>query len=183
MAKNAGDPVLMDKPIKGVYKYAYFDLDVGRIQATTKPTHASLGAYQGWSLPVYDSDEEELYWAVCIPTDWDGTSAFSAKLGGWLDTANTDKNFNLQLSYASASSGDTLTASVTDVPVETATGTAAQYKLFVVSFPIAVGSLVAGDVLAGRLRRIAASGNEITGEFVVIGLNVRYVSNYIGEPT
>jgi len=182
MANNTGDPILMDKPINGVYKYIHLDTDVGKIQATTKPTHASLGAYQGWSLPVYNTDDEELFSCTCIPMDWDGTSAFTMLLGGWLDTANDTKKFQLQLSHAHAAANATLSDAVADVPIETDTGNAAQYKFFILQFTIAVGTYTAGEAIAIRVRRIAATSVEIAGEFVVMGVNLRYVSNYIGEP-
>lgn len=143
MALNAGDPVLMDAEIKGIYRYRQLQIRVGRILGTAKPTHVSRGIFQGWSLPLYAADEE-LFCCECVPADWDGTSDFTVFSGGWIDTANNAKNFKMQLSYE---------------------------------------NWTAGDALGFRVRRIAASADEIAGEYVVEGLILRYVANYIGQAT
>jgi len=178
---NTGDQVQMDVPIKGVGKYKNMSVNIGRVLGTNKPTAVSRGAFQGWSLPVFNSDDEELLVCSCIPKDWDGSSDFTFYVGGWLDTANTNKKFKLQLSYENWSPGDIVPTSMTDVEVETDTGTAAQYKTFIVEFPVSASGLTAFDALALRLRRIAASSDEIAGEFVVEGIIMKYVSDLIGE--
>jgi len=180
---NTGDPVLMDIPIKGVYKYKSMSLEIGRVLGTNKPTSVYRGMYAGWSLPIFNNDDEELYACECVPPDWDGSSDFAIHIGCWLDTANSGKRFKLRLSYSSHSDGEVVPDTATDVDVETETGDAAQYAYYFVEFTVPAGDVSSDDVFGVRLRRIAASSDEIAGEVVVEGFRMRYVSNLIGGIT
>jgi len=160
------------------YSSEMFPIQVSRIIASGKPTQVTLGLYRGFSLPTY-ATSEEVFSCICVPLTWIGTSNPIVYIGGWLDTANTDKNFNLQVSWEHWTSGDTIPVTTHDVPVQTATGTAAQYKSFKIAFTIdydvdTPDDLLVGDALAIRIRRLAASANEIAGEFVVEGAVLVY---------
>ena len=149
-----------------------------------KPTQVSRGVYNGWSLPIYDSDNEELFACSCIPSNWDGLTNPIIYVGGWLDTANTDKNFKLEVCWEHTRMDGTevMDTSENNVPVSQATGTAAQYTAFKLAFTIDLvgSSVLAGDALGMRIRRLAADSNEITGEFVVEGAILVYPSTVIG---
>ena len=153
-----------------------------RITRQGKPTLVNRGIFFGFSLPIYNADDEELFACDCIPTNWDISEGVIFYIGGWLDTANTGKNFKLQLSVETWNPGDTVPTASTDIEVETATGTAAQYKSFKIAFPYdAVGAgLVIGDAIGIRVRRIDAATNEIAGEFVVEGAAGIYTANVSG---
>jgi len=160
------------------YKSLMFPIQVARIIASGKPTMVTQGVYRGFSLPTYAADEE-VFSCVCMPPDWDGVTNPIVYVGGWLDTANTDKKFQLQVSWEHSSPGDVMPATSHDVDVETATGTALQYTFFKVAHTIdfdvdTPDNLIAGDALAVRVRRLAASETEIAGEFVVEGVILYY---------
>ena len=167
----------------GNYKSRSFTFDFAQVTAQGKPTRATVGVHEGWSLPIYNSDNEELFTCDCVPGDWDGVTNPVFLIGGWLDTANTSKNFKLQVSVACVSNGEIVGATTTDLKVETATGTASQYQFFIVQFPwnAVAGGCVSDDAVGIRIRRIAAGSNEITGEFVVKGLGIKYKTNKAGS--
>ena len=167
-----------------VKKTTTYTFNYSRITGQGKPTLVNRGIFFGFSLPIYNTDDEELYACECVPYDWDGTSNPTFYIGGWLDTANTSKNFKLQVSVEHWSSGDTVPTTSEDIEVETATGTAAQYTSFKIPFVYdAVSSGIArGDAIGIRVRRIDADTNEIAGEFVVEGAAVEFTSNRLGEP-
>jgi len=48
------------------------DLDYATVQAFGKPTQVYRGVHPGFSLPVYNNDNEELYVALDVPREWDG---------------------------------------------------------------------------------------------------------------
>ena len=79
-------------------RWVRLPFDGANVFITEVPTAVGRGVHRGYSLPIYASDNEELFSCFCIPEDWDGEDC-KVRLGGWIDTANTDKNFNLQLSY------------------------------------------------------------------------------------
>ena len=182
-----GDTMTDDLLLSGdakVYKEATFTFNYTRIVAQGKPTLVNQGVFFGWSLPVYNTDDEELFTCKCMATDWDGTTDPIIHIGGWLDTANTAKKFKLQVSVETADyvGNDALPATTNDYEVETTTGTWAQYTSFKITFTIdasAVG-LAVGQPLGIRVRRIAASTAEITGEVVIEGLAVQYVVDRLG---
>lgn len=148
-------------------------LEIGKIAQVTKPTIVELGVSKGYSLPIYNADDEEVFMCICVPRRWDGTSDPILVLPVYLDTANTAKNFNLQASWEHYDPEiDIAPATSNDVEVETATGTASQYQSFKVNFAFnydidgAGNEMAAYDRVCCRLRRIAASANEIAGEIV-----------------
>jgi len=50
------------------------DLDFSSITAQGKPTFVTIGAISGYSLPIYNNDNEELFFRFSIPRRWDGAS-------------------------------------------------------------------------------------------------------------
>ncbi len=149
-------------------------IEIGKIAQNTKPTIVARGVSKGYSLPVFNSDDEEIFMCVCVPRRWDGSSDPILVLPVYLDTANTGKNFKLRVSWEHYDpDGDVVSDSSNDVDVETATGTAAQYKSFKINFTINYDIDGAGNEIATyhrlccRIRRIAASADEIAGEVVV----------------
>lgn len=161
------------------------DLDYDRIIGNTKPTRVIRGIIEGWSLPIYAADEE-LYFNCCVPDRWEAATDITVHCHCYLDAANTDKKFNLRLEWEHFTVGDVVPDTDNDVPVETDTGAAAQYKSFEVTFTIDYDIDTPDDILADdnihlRLRRIDASANEIAGEVVVTHLGIVYQRNKIGS--
>lgn len=161
-----------------------FTFQYVEVTALGKPTLVNQGVFYGFSLPIYSSDNEELFACKSMPGDWDGSTDPEICIGGWLDTANTSKKFNLQVSVETAdfASNAVVPATTNDYPVETTTGTWAQYTSFKATVTIdasAIG-LAVGQPLAIRIRRIAASGDEIAGEVVVEGAVMTYIADKLG---
>ena len=91
-------------------------------------------------------------------------------------------DFKLQFSWEHASITGAIAATTNDVAVQTEvlTARAAQYSTYMVSFTInydvdGVGSEIAvGEILGGRLRRVAATGTEVTAEIMVLDWVIEY---------
>lgn len=164
-------------------------IEFARIQGTMKPTMVDRGVLQAFSLPVYNSDDEEIFFNHSVPRRWDGASNITVGLMASIDTTNDNKKFSLQLDWANIRTGDVLGTSTTAATCEVSTGaSAAQYTSYDVAFTVdydiaGVGNEIqANDVLAMRLRRIAATETEITGEVMVYGFYVQYMRDKIGAP-
>jgi len=164
-----------------------FVFNYANVSAQGKPTLVNRGVFYGWSLPVYNSDDEELFSCRCIDSDWDGTTDPTITVGGWLDTANDTKKFQLQVSVdvLDIATNEVVPTSTNDYPIETTTGSWAQYASFKATVTIDASGIVlaAGKALAVRIRRIAASVDEITGEVVIEGAMLSYVADKIGAAT
>ncbi|MCK5017549.1 MAG: hypothetical protein KAS32_10820 [Candidatus Peribacteraceae bacterium] len=154
------------------------------ITAHGKPTQVSRGVFNGFSLPVYNNDNEELFTCECAVPEWDGVTDPVVHLGGWLDTANNAKKFNLQVSVETADfdNNEVLPITTNDYTIETTTGNWSQYTGFKaqVTLDASVIGLTVGKPLAIRVRRIAASADEIAGEVVIEGAIVEITADKIG---
>lgn len=157
-------------------------LDQGRIVGVNKPTIVYRGITRGYSLPVYNSDNEELFFCEpYVPARWDGTTNPSIIIEGYLDTANANKKFKLQTSWTINTPGtDVLGATtVADPTKEITTGVWLQYQTFTTTIDIDYDAgtpdvMLIGDCLNFRLYRVAASDNEIAGEVVITGVAIKW---------
>jgi len=161
-----------------------FTLVPSTSQALGKPTAVSIGAYSGYSMPVYNSDNEELFFGIKAPRRWDGTTNpivyIFCHLGNSEDVGD---KFKYQLSYVGKEYGSgALTTATNDVEVETIvlTSRAAQYDSYVVAFTLDATKLCAGCLLDARLRRIAASGSEVSNEVIVTDAYINFKRDKIG---
>ncbi|MBA7710993.1 hypothetical protein ES703_119943 [subsurface metagenome] len=162
------------------------DLDYDRIRGTLKPVRVTRGIFEGWELPVFDDDDQELYFVICVPTRWDAVSDIFCHVDCYLDTANTGKKFGLRLAYEVYSPvTDAVPDTSTNLDVQTSTETAPIYQSFEVSFTIPHGSIITDDKLALRLYRIAAdpAGDEIAGEVVINHVGAIFRRDKLGAAT
>lgn len=162
------------------------DLDYARIIGTGKPDRIVRGIIEGWSLPVFAADDEELFLSMCVPSRWDAASNIIFHAYCYLDTANDGKKFGMRSSYSSYTpTTDAVPDTSTNVDVQTSTGTAAQYQSFEVVFTIPYSGILVEDVLSLRLCRIAADPieDEITGEVVVTHIGVIFRRDKLGAIT
>ncbi len=168
-----------------VYLEVRPDFDWATTIATGKPTFVKRGAFSGFSLPLYSANEE-LFFNICVPGRYDEASDILAHVDVWLSEAEDTKNFNLQLGWKHYTAGDVVPDTFNLVPVETATGASApQFKSFRVSFTIDytadAANIVGDDIIGFRLRRIAASGNEVGGEAVAAHAGVNFRRDKMGK--
>lgn len=157
---------------------------LGNVSNPIKPTIVQYGAYSGYSLPIYNSDDEELFFNEYVAGRWDGVSNLTVSVIGYLDTAETaDDDFNLSLDWTNKATGSGAISNtvnkvyqVTNCP----TGRNGQYSIYKIEFPIDWDlpgtDLTESDIFSARLYRTAVGvGNvEIAGEFVVCLVEIRY---------
>lgn len=163
------------------------DLDRCAIIGQGKPTRVIQGIYEGFSLPVYAADNEELFLAMCVPGRYDEASDIEVHVYCWLSQAEDTKNFKLQLSWEHFTPGtDIAPATSNNVEVQTATGVgAAQFQSYKVCFTIdydidTPDNIVSDDIIGMRLRRIAATANECGGEIVINHLGIVFRRDKLG---
>lgn len=147
-----------------------------------KPSIVERGALLGFSMPIYNSDDEELFFRCHVPGRWNGASDIVCTAKCYIDTANTaGEKFQFQLSWSnSAMSGVVVPNTTTDVKTETTVVDGTQFAAYQVNFTIdwdiVNPDIAGGDLLACRLRRIAveAGGDECEGEIVVVDITMKY---------
>lgn len=149
----------------------------GLIANKSKPVTVEVGAYSVYSMPIYNSDNQELFWRLHVPGRWDGITDVTYKLTCALSAAETEgDDFRFQLSWANTS--PTVGAITTGVVSTTADGDCsaghtAQYSVFQLTFTIDVSAgpvtaVALGDTLVGRLRRIASGGVEVSNNIYIL---------------
>lgn len=152
------------------------DIDFGTVQAHGKPTSVTIGAFQGFSLPIYAADNEELFISYTVPGRWDGVSDITVHILVALSAGeDVGDNFKFQLSWNHAADGDVVPVATHDVLVEQAVlaGRNAQYDAYELSFTLdydvdTPDDVVAHDRLGMRLRRIDATDPDVTNEIIVL---------------
>ena len=152
------------------------------------PTQIDFGATSGFSMPLYSAgNQEELYFNEYIAGRWNGVSDINCIVIGYLSASATINNdFKFQLSWTSKSTASGSIPSVTtDVTVDTNidSGRQGQYSIYKIEFAIDYNAntpnITASDFWSGRLRRIATTGTEYAGEFVITGIILTYVVDKI----
>jgi len=159
------------------------------------PTPVIRGVVPGFSLPIWDSNNEQLFFDICVPDRWNGVSDIDIHIHGYLTDAQptTARAFKLQIGWehydATAVVPDTenLVAVETEMNAETAINTSFQVIFTganTINYDIdgAGNELAIDENLCLRLRRIAKTGanNEITGEFVVTHIGLIFTRDKIG---
>lgn len=154
-------------------------LDLATVGQKEKPTIETIGIFRALSLPIWSSpvnEDEQLFYETGVPYRWNGVSdlivPFHVALGGAEDVGD---KFKLQLSWQSDNCIGVIPSSWNnvEVEVEVLAGRNAEHDSYCIEFNIDhdIGGpgneIKSGDILAGRLRRIAASSNEATNEILI----------------
>ena len=156
------------------------DLDYTLITAQGKPTQATIGVVHGYSMPIYNNDNEELFFNENVPGRWDGASDIKFHVLVALALAETaDETFKFQLSWNQVGETDVVPATTHDTTDEIIVVDGTQYATYMLEFTIDY-NIDAGDVilphddLAARLRRVASTGDEVDGEIIVLDWHTHY---------
>lgn len=140
---------------------------LGRVGAQNKPTQAQVGAWNIFTMPVYSSDDEELFWHIHIPGRWDGVSDIQYSLWIGLGAAGGEDvgdkfKFQVQWDWAGPTRAFSATPAET-LPVEelVATGRTARYSVYKLdytfNYDVTTPACTQGAILAGRVIRIASA--------------------------
>jgi hypothetical protein len=155
------------------------------ITAQGKPTQIFRGAHSGFSLPIYNSDNEELFVSIKTPRRWDGYTDIILSVHIWLTSAeDVGDKFRLQFNWAKSDCDDILSDTTTEALKEITilTDKSSQYQVYCVDFTISATTFTEGDILSGVLRRIASTGTEISGEVCVFAWDLEFKRDKQGVP-
>lgn len=141
------------------------------------PTEVSRGLNIGYSMPIWSTPAnqyEQLSFRMRIPFRWDGTTDPQIAVFVTL-SANEDvgDKFKFQIEWQTEGPGDVMGTTVsTTVSEQTIlTGRADAYDSYVIIFNLDADDvnnhIASGHMLQVRLRRIAASANEVSNEIIV----------------
>ena len=161
------------------------ELDFDIVKKNAVPVSYSRGIFSGFQLPIWLADDEELFFDICVPDRWDGESISHIHLDVFLIDAQDDgDDFNLQIAWEHYNPGtDEVPNIATSIGVETPTGASAAFQSYHVHFDIPAEDMEGDDILAFRVRRLAAAGTEIDGNVVIQHAGVIFLCNKLGNNT
>ena len=157
-------------------------INVDEIKKQLKPTQVQIGAFFGYSLPVYNNDNEEIYYKQMVPERWNGTTnihfCLMFALSGSEDVGD---KFKIQLSWNKNDHTNIISSSFNDLTTETTilTGRSAQYNSYLVEFEIPYSGISVNELFGVRVRRIAASSNEVSNEIIKLCCHMEFKTNKI----
>jgi len=175
------------------------DLDETRIRGNLGiPTGIRIGEpgeglFTGYSLPIWNSNDEELYFLNCVPDRWDGESHIIIHIKTALANANESGNsYQLQVQW------EHVTPNVEEVPVtlnvttftrtvESNTQFECYQDYFIVLYNADVGDdILVDDEIAFRLRRNSVVGlqlKDLDGELIIVHWGILYArGDLLGSP-
>lgn len=172
------------------------EINVDEIKKQAVPHQVQVpedGIFFGYSMPIWTEDShEELFFRENVPGRWDGASDITFHILVALNTAQpaATRYFKYALDWNQVGDDEVVPAAVHNFPVEqTVPASTAQYTTYELTFTITYdvdgGDPIAiHDLLAGRLRRIAATtGDEITGEVIVLDWHTHYTVDKMFKAT
>lgn len=159
------------------------EIDFTAQLAHSKPTQVTIGIFKGFSFPIYNNDNEELFFRQRVPQRWDGVSDIMFYAGVCLSAAeDVGDYFKFRFAWEHTSVGKEVPTTSNNVDVEQAVlvGRNAQYDLYRLDFTIdydidGVGNEIAsGDLLVGRLYRIDATNPDVSNEIILLNWATEY---------
>lgn len=162
------------------------EINVDEIKKQGVPDQVQIGAgeFFGYSMPLYVADpnnHEELYFRENVPGRWDAASDIVFHVLCCLGALQTPgQKFQFQLSWNQVGATEIVPVTTHDTTYEVTLIDATQFATYAMTFTIDydadVGDPIAiHDLLAARLRRVAASSNEMDGEPVILDWHTHYV--------
>lgn len=154
-------------------------LDLASVGQKEKPTIETIGVFRCFSLPIWSDPvnlDEELFYEIHIPYRWDGISDLMIPIHVALaENENVGDKFKLQLAWEHDACEGVIPTTLNniEIEIEILAGRNSQYDAYCLHFVIdydidgAGNEIQPGFLLGGRLRRIAASSNEISNEVLV----------------
>ena len=159
-------------------------VDENSANVANKPTLITRGVFGGYSLPEYAAGEELLF-RMRVPLRWDGvTNPYFVAISSISATEDIGDKYRMQFEWEAEDIlhviPDTIAETLTD-EVTVADGTA--FYAEIVSFELDAASLVAGQNLQSRLRRIAASSSSVSNEIIIWHWDTRWRINKVATTT
>ena len=150
--------------------------------AHAKPTQISRNSFKGYSMPIYNDDDEELFFKMRVPYRWDGISDLSLKV---LVSLSADEDIGDQFKFNFTWNHVNTTGLISDTSCSISSQTVVlvdrnvAYNTYSVPFVIdyidsGCGQIFSRDMLGGKLYRVDAAVPEVANEIIVWDWAIEY---------
>lgn len=156
-------------------------LDENSANVANKPSLVCRGIFCGYSLPEYAADEE-LKFRMRVPHEWDSVSnPWFVAITSISAAEDVDDKYKLQLEWQSEDIlhviPDTTQEILTD-EITVVDGSA--FYAEIIAFELDATTILRGQNLQARLRRIAASASSVDNEIIVWHWDTRWKRSRLG---
>jgi hypothetical protein len=149
---------------------------LGLVGNKVKPVQLQVGCWNTYEMPVYNTDDQELFWHLHIPGRWDGASNIGYSLYVALGNAeDVGDKFKFQLQWGWAGPTRAFTATpLENLPVEelVVTGRTAQYSTykldFTLDYDVSSPAMATGGILSGRVIRLASGSPAVSNSPLIL---------------
>ena len=205
MGINIGDPMLEGVTHGQQYTMSGSGLCVMELRPTlvttevsgqsNVPTTVTRGVVPGISLPIWNSNSEQLFFDICVPDRWDETSDIDIHIYCYLSAIQptSARAFKLQVDwehYAPTSvAPDTSNTIAVETELDVDTAAYTGFKVIftganAINYDVDGGGneVAADENLCMRLRRIDKTGgnNEIDGEIIITHVGLLFQRDKLG---
>lgn len=151
--------------------------------AHSKPAQVAVGVYKGYLFPVYNNDNEELFYDIRVPFRWDEESdLLICMIVALEDVEDIGDTFKFRCSWEHTTFDGTILTTSNDVDVQKTitSGHTAQYSIYHIHFIIDYdidgpgNEMKHEDLIGFRIRRIASSGTKIDNKIIVLNTVVDF---------
>lgn len=183
------DDISVEDVIKSNYwKSVCPVLDEIYAAAHSVPSQIGRGLFRGYSMPIWATPAtqyEELLFRMRVPFSWDGvTKPWFVAITTPLAEETINDRYQFQLEWEAADIGGVLpdtTAETLTSEVTLITGENAAYYAHIIAFELTATTLVSGQNLQLRVRRIAATQDEVANEPALYHWDSRWKMETIGS--
>ena len=168
------------------------DLDETRIRGNAGiPTDMEIGIFNGYSMALWNQDDEELYFLICVPDRWDEESDILIHMK-WATSDNESGNiccWELAWDYTTP---NMVEAIPTDAPhteqVDRAVASELTYahyqEYFILDYNLdSADPIISDDTLALRIRRIDVN-DSLSAEPIIFEVGVLFArGDFLANPT
>ena len=180
-----------DTPITNLYwrsVHPFLDENYSNIKGV--PTPATRGLFRGYAFKIWTTPAnqyEELLFKMRVPFRWDGVTNpwfVAITSPSALETAND--RYQFQFEWVSGDIGEVLPDTICETltsEVVLVSGENAAWFAHIISFEVDCPLMVSGQNIQARLRRIAATSDEVTSEPVMWHWDTRWKMSNVGSVT
>ncbi|MCK4814687.1 hypothetical protein KA005_02865 [bacterium] len=151
------------------------------------PTLINRGLFNGYSIDIWETPAkpfEELLFRTRVPHEWDGeTCPWFVAITAPSATEDVNDKYKFQIEWQSGDIGAILPDTIQETLTSEVTLIAGQNTAWfahIIAFEIDCTTLFRGQNMQWRLRRVAASANEVTAEPVVYHWDTRWYMDKLG---
>lgn len=156
-------------------------LDENTSNIANKPSLVTRGVFGGYSLPEYALNEELLF-RMRIPHRWDGvTNPYFVAITSISGVEDVGDKYKMQLEWQSEDIlhviPDTIQETLTD---EVTVSDGSAFYAEIIAFELDATTMLKGQNLQMRLRRVAASASSVSNEIIIWHWDTRWRMNRFG---